>query len=94
MLNIGIDIAKRGHTAGAVDGDGKVVIESFQFNNTADGFAKLLARLAKAGAEPEGALIGMEATGHYWIALFDFLCSHGWKVALINPIQTDAFRKV
>ncbi len=64
MLNIGIDIAKRSHTAGAVDGDGKVAIESFQFNNTADGFAKLLARLAKAGAEPEDALIGMEATGH------------------------------
>ena len=94
MLNIGIDIAKRSHTAGAVDGDGKVAIESFQFNNTADGFAKLLARLAKAGAEPEDALIGMEATGHYWIALFDFLCSHGWKAAVINPIQTDAFRKV
>ena len=36
----------------------------------------------------------MEATGHYWIALFDFLCAHGWKVAVINPIQTDAFRKV
>ena len=94
MLNIGIDIAKRSHTAGAVDGGGKVVIESFQFNNTADGFAKLLARLSRAGAEPGDALVGMEATGHYWIALFDFLCSHGWRVAVINPIQTDAFRKV
>ena len=94
MLNIGIDIAKRSHTAGAVDESGKVAIESFQFNNTADGFAKLLDRLAKAGAEPGGALIGMEATGHYWIALFDFLCSRGWRVAVINPIQTDAFRKV
>ena len=94
MLNIGIDIAKRSHTAGAVDGGGKVVVEPFRFNNTADGFAKLLARLAKAGAEPGDALIGMEATGHYWIALFDFLCGHGWRVAVINPIQTDAFRRV
>ena len=34
------------------------------------------------------------ATGHYWIALFDFLCSQGYKVAVINPIQTSAFRKV
>jgi transposase len=94
MLNIGIDIAKRAHTAGAVDGGGKVAMKPFQFSNTADGFAKLLARLARAGAEPSDALIGMEATGHYWIALFDFLCAHGWKVAVINPIQTDAFRKV
>jgi transposase len=94
MINIGIDIAKRAHVAAAVDAAGKAVIGSFQFNNTADGFAKLLARLAGAGAEPGDSLIGMEATGHYWIALFDFLCSHGWKVAVINPIQTDAFRRV
>ena len=94
MISIGIDIAKKGHVAAAVDEDGKAVVRSFQFNNTADGFSQLLARLAKAGAEPDGALVGMEATGHYWIALFDFLCSHGWRVAVINPIQTDAFRKV
>jgi len=94
MISIGIDIAKKGHVAAAVDGGGKAVVRSFQFNNTADGFAKLLARLAEAGAEPGDALVGMEATGHYWIALFDFLCSRGWKVAVINPIQTDAFRKV
>lgn len=94
MISIGIDIAKKGHVAAAVDEDGKAVVRSFQFNNTADGFSQLLARLAKAGAGPDGALVGMEATGHYWIALFDFLCSHGWRVAVINPIQTDAFRKV
>ena len=32
--------------------------------------------------------------GHYWIALFDFLTRHGFDVAVINPIQTDAFLKV
>ena len=94
MISIGIDIAKRAHVAAAVDAGGREVFGPFRFNNTADGFAKLLARLAKAGAGPDGALVGMEATGHYWIALFDFLCSHGWKVAVINPIQTDAFRRV
>ena len=94
MLSIGIDIAKRSHTAGTVDGSGKVAMKPFQFDNTAAGFAKLLGRLAEAGAGRDDALVGMEATGHYWIALFDFLCSHGWKVAVINPIQTDAFRKV
>ena len=36
----------------------------------------------------------MEATGHYWVALFDFLTSHGYETAVINPIQTDAFRDV
>ena len=94
MINIGIDIAKRSHMAGAVDGEGRVVVEPFRFGNTAEGFSRLLEVLSGAGADPEASLVGMEATGHYWIALFDFLCAHGWKVAVVNPIQTDAFRRV
>ena len=88
MFNVGIDIAKRGHVAAVVDANGKLLVESFKFNNTADGFAKLLSRLEQAGVSGEAALVGMEATGHYWIALYDFLCSRGYKVAVINPIQT------
>lgn len=94
MVYIGIDIAKRSHVLSAVDGDGKTVIESFRFANTDAGFKKLLERLRKAGVEPGDSLAGMEATGHYWIALFDFMGSHGYDAAVINPIQTDAFRDV
>lgn len=36
----------------------------------------------------------MEATGRYWVALFDFLAANGFEVAVINPIQTDAWRRV
>ena len=94
MIFVGIDIAKRSHVAHAVDGDGRTVVESLKFNNTSHGFAELLERLSKAKALPEGALISMEATGHYWVALFDFLTSHGYDAVVINPIQTDAFREV
>ena len=94
MFNVGIDIAKRGQVAAVVDANGKLLVASLRFSNTADGFAKLLTRLEKAGVTGEAALVGMEATGHYWSALFDFLCSQGYKVAVINPIQTSAFRKV
>ena len=94
MICIGIDIAKRSHVASAVDEDGGTVVESFKFNNTASGFAKLLKRLRKADATPENSLVGMEATGRYWVALFDFLSSHGYEAAVINPVQTDAFRDV
>ena len=94
MFNVGIDIAKKGHVAAVVDQDGKLLVKSFKFSNTADGFAKLRARLEQAGVTGADTLVGMEATGHYWIALFDFLCSQGYKVAVINPIQTSAFRKV
>lgn len=94
MVYIGVDVAKRFHVLSAVDEDGYAVIESFRFANTEDGFVKLLARLKKADISPESSLTGMEATGHYWIALFDFLGSHGYDAAVINPIQTDAFRDV
>jgi transposase len=30
----------------------------------------------------------MEATGHYWYALHDFLVAQGYTVAVLNPIQT------
>ena len=94
MIYIGVDIAKRSHVASAVDEEGKTVVESFKFNNTVDGFSKLLAKLKRAGADAESSLVGMEATGHYRIALFDFLGAHGYDAAVINPIQTDAFRDV
>ena len=42
MICIGIDIAKRSHVASAVDEDGGTVVESFKFDNTANGFAKML----------------------------------------------------
>jgi len=94
MVYIGIDIAKRFHVLSAVDDDGRTVIESFKFANSDAGFKKLLERLKKANVRAGGSLAGMEATGHYWIALFDFMTAHGYDAAVINPIQTDAFRDV
>lgn len=85
MVYIGIDIAKRFHVLSAVDDDGRTVIESFKFANTDAGFKELLGRLKKAGIGPEGSLSGMEATGHYWVALFDFMGAHGYDAAVINP---------
>lgn len=35
----------------------------------------------------------MESTGHYWMALWEFLVAHGYEVAIVNPVLTDAFRK-
>ena len=94
MLYIGIDVAKRSHVAAAMnDGEG-IVVEPFEFRNTRKGLERLLHTLAKRGVSPEGSLVGMEATGHYWVALFDFLTANGFEVAVVNPIQTDAWRKV
>lgn len=94
MFYVGIDIAKRSHVAAVIDEAENVVVGPFEFANTQSGFKKLLGKLEGARAGCEGAFVGMEATGHYWIALFDFLNGHGCQVAVINPIQTDAYRKV
>jgi len=33
-------------------------------------------------------LVGMEATGHYWYSLHDFLIRNSYDAAVLNPIQT------
>lgn len=94
MLYIGIDVAKRSHSVGIEDIGGDHIGDAFEIANTNDGFAKLLSRFSKIGVDQENCIIGMEATGHYWLNLFEFLDAHGLNVAVINPINTDAFRNV
>ena len=37
--------------------------------------------------------IGMEAASHYWLSIYSFLIEHKFNVHVINPIQTDGWRK-
>ncbi len=83
----GIDVAKRTHVACIVDRDGDFVARSRSFNNDRDGFEHLLARVQDAGG-PKRVMVGMEATGHYWYSLHDFLVRQSYQVAVLNPIQT------
>ncbi len=83
----GIDIAKRKHVACIIDQDGAFVARSQAFNNDAEGYQRILARLKEAGG-PKRVIIAMEATGHYWYSLHDFMVDHGYEVAVLNPIQT------
>ena len=83
----GVDIAKRKHVACIIDRDGQFVARSQSFNNDAEGFQQILTRLKDAGG-PIKVTIAMEATGHYWYSLHDFLVRQGYQVAVLNPIQT------
>ncbi len=94
MLYVGIDIAKKNHVAAVVDEEGEMVKDAFKFENSSPGFARLLMQLGSIEVQADECLVGMEATGHYWVALFDFLTSHGFEVVVINPLQTDAYRRV
>ena len=94
MRYVGIDIAKKDHQIAAVDEFGNVILKSFSAGNNESGFAKIAEKLEAARIESDECLVGVEATGHYWISLWEFLDANGYEVVVINPIQTDAFRKV
>ena len=70
MYIVGIDIAKRKHEAAVIDGEGTVIIKPFSFTNNCSGYNRLLAMLAKAKLPLDEVSFAMEATGHYWLALF------------------------
>lgn len=88
MVYIGIDIAKFKHFASVVSSDGKVIIKPFPFENSRQGFMKLIEEIENF----QDCLIGLESTGHYAENLIQFLYERNYSIAVINPIQTDSLR--
>jgi transposase len=78
MLYLGIDIGKNNHEAGIVNADGSHNGKSLRFGNTSEGFDKLLKFIAAKSLADDELRIGMEATGHYWLALYSFLHKQGF----------------
>ena len=91
MIYVGIDIAKLNHYASAIDSDGVVLIEPFEFLNDNAGFYTLLSKLNSF--ELNDIIIGLESTAHYGNNLVSFLVTKGLHVCVINPIQTATLRK-
>ena len=91
MIYVGIDIAKLNHFASAISSDGEVLIEPFKFTNDNDGFLLLLSKLSSF--DKSSLIIGLESTAHYGNNLLAFLVPKGFRVCLINPIQTSTMRK-
>ena len=94
MHYCGIDIAKYKHEATVIDESGKALLDSISFSNTKDGCEKLLTLFERLSLSQGELLIGMEATGHYWLSVHAFLLEMGFEVKVINPIQSEAFRKM
>ena len=44
------------------------------------------------GLNPQEVLVGFEATGHYWLPLYEFLARKGFEQVLLNPLQVKSFR--
>jgi transposase len=87
MRYIAIDIGAEHHVVAAVDEDEQILLRPLRFAEDADGYRRLRESLGVT----EDALVGMEATGHYWQNLFAYLVAEGFRVVLINPLRTRRF---
>jgi transposase len=87
---VGIDVAKRQHTAAILDELGHRQGKAFTVKNDRAGIDGLLERLEALAPSVE---VGLEATGHYWLALFDQLTHAGYKIHVLNPLQVHAYQR-
>lgn len=85
---VGIDIAAKTFTATWTP---QTPQRPQTFAQTTAGYQALVARLASVAADPATVLVGMEATGSYWVALAVFLHQAGYRVAVINPAHIAGF---
>jgi transposase len=91
---VGIDVALREHRIAVLDRDGEAVGQSFTIAASHDGVATLLRTLAAREATAAQTLIGLEASGHLWENLEAALVSAGYRVLVLNPLQTRRYRDV
>lgn len=94
MIYAGVDIAKMDHVIGAVDETGAEVARPMQFKNSEAGFERCVAWLESVAESEDDVFVGMEATGHYWMACFAHLTAAGYRVCVVNPMQVHAMRKL
>jgi transposase len=88
---VGIDVAKRTHYACISSDKHGIVTQPFPFANDESGFDKLRSSFKKY--RQNDVIIGLEATSVYGENLISFLYDLGYKIALINPIETSGMRK-
>jgi transposase len=87
---VGIDIGQQRHAAAGLTAAGAQFGRELAFDNNRAGVDLLEQRLLTPLGGPGRVLIGMEATGHYWLPLYYALTARGYSVVVINPIQTRA----
>jgi len=70
-----------------VDESGNVILQIF-VDNTRNGLDKLIHNLKRLEIEVSNVEFCLEATGHYWLSLYYHLTELGYKIHVINPIQS------
>ena len=95
-LVVGADIAKKVHVARASNVRGIELGKSLSFDNSRQGFEKLLSwiRVLMADHGVDNVVLGMEPTGHYWLNLAQFLRHQGILVVLVNPMHVKKSKEM
>src|SRR4030095_1647398 len=91
---VGIDVALREPRIAVLDRDGEAVGPSFTIAASQDGVATLLRTLDARAATAAQTLIGLKASGHLWENLEAALVGAGYRVIVLNPLQTRRYRDV
>lgn len=88
---LGIDIAKYKHVLSVMDDNNQVVLKNYTFNNTRTGLSNLYDQIVKY--QKQGSVhVACEATGHYWLNLFQFLWNKEIDMTVFNPLAVASFR--
>ena len=97
MLNplspvVGIDVGKHSSEMAILDAQNQFILKNYHIKHRRSSMLKALRQVQQAaksfGQKP---IVLIEATGHYYRILFYLFYNAGFPVALVNPIQTDAF---
>lgn len=96
VIVVGVDIAKKKHWARIYNQVGLDVVKPFSFQNTKDGFYRLVSKImeAKQKEQTKRVVIGMEPTGHYWKPLAWFLQQQGYPVVMVNPYHVKRSKEL
>lgn len=87
MFYCGIDIAKRFHEASIIDAEGKSLLDSITITNTQEGCEKLFSLFERLNIGKDAVIIGMEATGHYWLSVYEYLTEQKYDARVIIPFS-------
>ena len=93
MIYVGIDVAKDKHDCCILSSESKEPLCRFVFLNNAEGFQLFLQRIQAVEPDLRNVKVGLEATGHYCCNILGFLFDKGFDSYVINPLQTNQFRK-
>ncbi len=92
MIYVGTDIGKEKFDVCSLDNDGDL-ISTEQYTNDSKGFENFIEYLkTMTGLTGNDTKIGLESTGVYHIPFCQYLSDHGYRVKVLNGIETKGLK--